>query len=54
MAELARSLLRDARRIVVKVEQLLAQCDALESKLRAAQTVRERLVQSVMAGIAAG
>lgn len=44
----------EQQRIVAQVEQLLAQCDALEAKLRAAQTNRERLVQSVMAGIAAG
>jgi type I restriction enzyme S subunit len=39
-------------RIVAKVEQLLGLCEALESRLRAAQSERGRLVESVLAGVA--
>jgi hypothetical protein len=37
-------------RIVARVEQLLGLCETLESRLRAAQEERSRLVVSVLAG----
>jgi type I restriction enzyme S subunit len=46
--------LAEQRRIVARVEQLMGLCDTLEAKLKAAQVERERLVEAVVAGIAAG
>jgi type I restriction enzyme S subunit len=44
----------EIKRIVSRVEQLMSLCDALEAKLKAAQVERERLVEAVVAEIAAG
>ena len=41
--------LAEQARIVARVEQLLGLCEALESRLRAAQEERSRLVESVLA-----
>ena len=46
--------LAEQARIVAKVERLLGLCDALESRLRAAQEERSRLVESVLAGVGVG
>jgi type I restriction enzyme S subunit len=43
--------LAEQARIVAKVEGLLGLCDALEARLRAAQSERGRLVESVLAGV---
>jgi type I restriction enzyme S subunit len=46
--------LAEQHRIVARVEHLLGLCDALEAKLQAAQTQREKLAGAVVAGVAAG
>ena len=43
--------LGEQMRIVARVEQLLRLCEALESRLRVAQSERGRLVESVLAGV---
>jgi type I restriction enzyme S subunit len=43
--------LTEQQRIVARVEQLLGLCDALEAKLQAAQTQREKLVAAVVVGV---
>ncbi|PKN91225.1 MAG: restriction endonuclease [Chloroflexi bacterium HGW-Chloroflexi-6] len=46
--------LAEQARIVARVEQLLGLCEALESRLRAAQEERSRLVESVLSTVGAG
>lgn len=46
--------LAEQRRIVAKVDQLMALCDELEAKLKDAQAMSERLVESVVHQVLAG
>ncbi|MEM8484001.1 MAG: restriction endonuclease subunit S [Bacteroidota bacterium] len=43
--------LPEQRRIVAKVDQLMAQCDELETKLATSQGVSSRLLEAVVAGV---
>jgi type I restriction enzyme, S subunit len=43
--------LAEQKRIVAKVEQLLALCNALESRLRTGEAVRRQMVETVLTGL---